>query len=168
MLADYVGEEVARRLNALLAPTVRIGSAPAHMDGVGTLSISHEGLRETAFGIGRSLYVHGFRVIALISTHGGNQTALEETASRLNERYPEAVACAPRGDVGPDPGAHSGTWLTSVMLVVRPDLVRVESAGAGDVRSATSAQGAENLERFIGSIVCAVGSEERGLADAGS
>jgi creatinine amidohydrolase len=157
LLADHVGEEVARRLNAVLAPTVRVGSAAAHMERIGTLSISPEALHETAFDIGCSLYAHGFRAIALISTHGGNQAPLEEAAGRVNQRYPDAVAYAPRGDVGPDPGAHSGPWLTSVMLVVRPDLVNVESARADDVRSATAAQGAENLERFISSIVHAVG-----------
>src|SRR5689334_3865118 len=36
-----------------------------------------------------------------------------------------AVVCAPAGDVGPSPGAHSGEWLTSVMLALRPDLVEL-------------------------------------------
>jgi len=168
MLADHVGEEVARRLNAVLAPTVRVGCAAAHMNAVGTLSISPEALRETALDIGRSLYAHGFRVIALISTHGGSQAPLDEAASRLREQYPDAAACVPRGDVGSDPGGHSGRWLTSVMLVVRPELVNVEAARADDVRSATAAQGAENLGSFISSIVRAASSEERRLADGGN
>jgi creatinine amidohydrolase/Fe(II)-dependent formamide hydrolase-like protein len=126
------------------------------MPGTGTLSVPADTLREFAFHVARSLAVHGFRVIALVSTHGGNQVALEEAAQRLNEQYPDVVTCAPRGEVGPAPGAHSGRWLTSVMLVVRPDLVDIESAGASvgdEVRAATPEVGAENLERFVSAIV---------------
>jgi creatinine amidohydrolase len=162
LLADVVGEIVAERLDAVLAPTVRVGWADPHMGGTGTLSVPTETLRGVAFSVGRSLFAHGFLVIALISTHGGNQAALEEAVQRLTEQYPDVVACAPRGDVGPAPGKHSGKWLTSVMLAVRPDLVDLESAGAelkDELRAATPDAGKENLERFVSAIVRLVRDE---------
>ena len=67
-----------------------------------------------------------------------------------------AVVCAPKGDVGPSPGAHSGEWLTSVMLALRPDLVRLESADselAVELRMATPERGARHVQRFVASIV---------------
>jgi creatinine amidohydrolase/Fe(II)-dependent formamide hydrolase-like protein len=156
ILADVVGELVAERLDAVLAPTVRVGCADAHMDRMGTLSVPAETLCTVAYHIACSLFAHGFRVIALVSTHGGNQAALEDAARLLTEENAKLVACAPRGDVGPAPGSYSGVWLTSAMLAVRPDLVDLESAPLelkDEVRRAAPESGAENLERFVAAIV---------------
>jgi creatinine amidohydrolase len=165
LLADSVGETVADRLGAVLAPTIRIGYAEQHMTNVGTLSVSAEALRETALSVALSLIRHGFDVIALISTHGGNRPALQEAARELNARHPAVVACAPSGDVGQDPGRHSGAWLTSVMLSIRPDLVDLSSAEpdlSDEVSSATAADGVERLERFASSLVQQVQDAVRG------
>lgn len=156
LLADFVGETVARRLDAVLAPTIRVGYAEGHMGRTGTLSVPADILRETASHVACSLIRHGFRVIALISTHGANGPALEEAARQLNERHRDVVACAPSGDVGEDPGPHSGAWLTSVMLAIRPDLVDLACVEAGlrdEVSTATAASGADRLDRFLSSIV---------------
>jgi creatinine amidohydrolase len=156
LLADIVGAEVATRLNAVVAPTVRVGYAAQHMTGLGTVTIADDTLQDVAFEIGHSLFIHGFRRLILVSTHGGNQPALRAAAERLNTALDDVVACAPQGDVGPDPGRHSGRWLTSVMLAVEPDLVAPERADPGlsaEVRAASAAEGAIALERFIASIV---------------
>ena len=171
LLADVVGEAVADRLGAVLAPTVRIGSAEVHMQEPGTLSVPPETLCDLALHIARSLIRHGFRVIVLLSTHGGNQAVLEGAARQLNEQHPEVLACAPRGDVGPAPGARSGEWLTSVMLVVRPDLVDVESADAdvkNEAHAATAERGAHNLERFLSAMVETVRDQARPRGSGGS
>jgi creatinine amidohydrolase len=164
LLADFVGAAVAEHLGAVLAPTVRVGCPEAHMQGSGTLSVPPQTLGDVARHIARSLIAHGFRVIVLVSTHGGNRAALENTARQLNEQHPEVLACAPRGDVGPVPGTHSGAWLTSVMLVVRPDLVDVESADADireEARTATAERGADLLKRFVSAMVETVRDQAR-------
>jgi creatinine amidohydrolase len=171
LLADVVGEAVADRLGAVLAPTVRVGCSEAHMQEPGTLSVPAETLCDLALHIARSLITDGFRVIVLLSTHGGNQTVLEEAARQLNEQHPEVLVCAPRGDVGPAPGARSGEWLTSVMLVVSPDLVDVESADAhvkDEARAATAERGAHNLERFVSAMVETVRDQARPRGSGGS
>jgi creatinine amidohydrolase len=118
--------------------------AAQHMHGAGTLTVSSATLTDLAFQIGESLARHGFRRIVLVSTHGGNTAALKAAAERLNQTFDDVRACAPEGDIGPDPGSHSGEWLTSVMLAIRPDLVRAE---------ADAAVGAAHLERFVAAIV---------------
>ena len=171
LLADVVGEAVADRLGAVLAPTVRIGCAEVHMQEPGTLSVPPETLCDLALHIARSLIRHGFRVIVLLSTHGGNQALLEGAARQLNEQHPEVLACAPRGDVGPAAGARSGEWLTSVMLVVRPDLVDVESADAdvkNEAHAATAERGAHYLERFLSAMVETVRAQARPRGSGGS
>ncbi len=136
------------------------------MGGKGTLTVSPETLREMALHIARSLLVHGFRILVLLSTHGGNHAALEPAAEELKREYPNTRVCVPRGDVGTDPGTHSGRWLTSVMLSLRPDLVDVKSADddlKNEVLGATAQAGRENLERFVSSIVQAVRDASSGM-----
>jgi creatinine amidohydrolase len=156
LLADMVGREVAARVDAVLAPTVRVGYAEPHMDLTGTLTLRPATLTDVAFEIGESLAKHGFRTIALVSTHGGNAAPLRAAVERLNETLRGARACAPDGDVGPHPGSHSGEWLTSVMVALRPELVDLRAA-SGDVAAelgpANAERGAVHLERFVTAIV---------------
>jgi creatinine amidohydrolase len=156
LIADLVGRTVAQRLNAVVAPTVRVGYADQHLHAAGTLSVPAQTLRDVALHVASSAHAHGFRVIVFVSAHGANSTALSEAARALMQRHPDAVACAPLGDVGPKPGRHSGKWLTSVMLSLRPELVDAESAEIDlidEVRASNAEIGAENLERFISAIV---------------
>ncbi len=165
LLADVVGVSVADRLSAVLAPTGRVGSAAQHAGGRGTLTVPTETLREVALNIADSLISHGFRVLVLLSTHGGNRVALEQAAEELHRQYRDIEVCVPRGDVGAEPGTHSGRWLTSVMLSLRPDLVDVNSAHEdmkAELLTATPQAGQNNLERFVSSIVRAVPEAARG------
>jgi creatinine amidohydrolase len=172
-VADAVGRAVADRLDAVLAPTCRVGCSGQHMHGAGTLTVPAETLRELATGVAQSLVTHGFGVLALVSTHGGNQAALAHAAQQLTQQHRGVVVCAPRGDVGPNPGSHSGSWLTSVMLSLRPDLVDMHAASEGledELHAATAESGAANLERFVSSVVQRVrdAARRRPSSDAGS
>lgn len=150
LLADAVGGEVARRLGALLLPTVRIGDASAHAARPGTLTLQPDTVSDTAFQLGQSLARVGVQLVALVSTHGGNAAALQAAVARLDAAG--IAACAPQGDLGPDPGAHSGSWLTSVMLALHPQLVHPEFAEL-DLAGASAERGKSHLERFVASVV---------------
>ena len=156
LLADAVGRAVADRLNAVVAPTVRVGCADEHMHGAGTLSVPADTLCDVATHIAHSLIAHGFRVLALVSIHGGNRAAIEQAVHDLRARRRDVIVCAPQGDLGPAPGRHSGKWLTSVMLALRPDLVHIDAASEDlrfELREANAETGAANLEHFVSSIV---------------
>ena len=75
-VADAVGRAVADRLDAVLAPTFRVGCSDQHMHGAGTLTVPAETLRELATHVAQSLVTHGFGVLALVSTHRGDQASL--------------------------------------------------------------------------------------------
>jgi creatinine amidohydrolase len=159
LLADAVGREVAERLDAVLAPTQRIGDADAHLNRPGTLSVGAATLAELALAVAYSLARQGFRLIVLVSTHGGNSAGVRNAVQRFD--WSGSTLCAPSGDVGPDPGAHSGEWLTSVMLALHPELVeiaRAEPELTGELRNAGAERGRAHLERFVASIVSAVRS----------
>jgi len=156
LLADAIGREVASRLGAVLAPTVRVGCAEQHMQRIGTMTLQARTLTEVAIELAGSLAAQGFAVIVLLSTHGGNSAALDAAVARLATSLDGAIACAPRGDVGPAPGAHSGEWLTSVLLALRPDLVERQRAScelASEVGVADARRGTGHIERFVTSIV---------------
>jgi creatinine amidohydrolase len=159
LVADAVGLEVATRLDALLVPSFRVGCATGHAALAGTLSLSAETMGDLGWGVARGLARDGVRVIAFVSTHGGNLEPLRAAAARLSEGLPACAVCAPRGDLGPTPGPHSGEWLTSVMLALRPELVRVAEAPAelaGEVARASAERGRDHLERFVASVVAQV------------
>jgi creatinine amidohydrolase len=148
LLADAVGREVALRLGAALAPTVRAGCDAESRD---TLSVDSGTLTEIAVDMARSLARQGFRLIVFVSAHGGNAEALRAAVARLGP-----IAVAAEGDVGPRPGSHSGAWLTSVMLALHPDLVELGEAPGGlaaELREADARRGAEDFERFVAGVV---------------
>ena len=60
-----------------------------------------ETLREVALHMARSLIDHGFRVVALLSTDGGNQAALEQAAQELERLHLDVAVCVPRGMSAP-------------------------------------------------------------------
>jgi creatinine amidohydrolase/Fe(II)-dependent formamide hydrolase-like protein len=143
-----------------LAPCLRRPSASGAPSSTfhltGTITLRASTLTEVAVEQAESLARHGFGLIVLVSTHGGNRAALDAAVTQLNAEPDGALACAPRGDVGPKPGAHSGEWLTSVMLALRPDLVEIGSAStelSADLRGTNAERGARHLERYVASIV---------------
>ncbi len=151
LLADLVGREVAARLDAVLAPTMRAGAGPP-----GTLGVRDGTLTDTAVALAESLAAIGFRLIVLLPIHGGNVEPLNVAVARFNERGGPARACAPRGDVGPDPGSHSGKWLTSVMLAYRAEVVELAAASPtlrDELSEADPDRGLAYFERFVSSIV---------------
>ena len=163
MLADAVGREVARVLDAVLAPTVRVGDAEPLAQLTGTMSVRAGTLCDLAVQLSESLIRQGFRLIVLVCAHGGNRRALDAAVARVRVSSSGAVVCAPPGNVGPRPGAHSGEWLTSVMLALRPDVVELEDAGselAGELRAANLERGVRHIERFVSSIVAGARAAE--------
>lgn len=159
LLCDFVGSEVARRLDALQVPTFRVGYDLHQRRLVGTLALRSGTLTRLACEIAESLARDRMRVVALVSTHGGNADPLRAAVAHLRSTLPDCIVCAPWGNLGPEAGTRSGEWLTSVMLALRPDLVHLEAAPgelAGELTGASAARGAEHLERFVASVVAQV------------
>jgi len=134
---------------ALLAPTLPLGSFT--FDAVGTVSVRQRVVRDAVVDFGRSLARAGFRYILIANGHGGpgHLTALEEAAAIVSRRhrvmmasvsghlawqflrgrYVDKIAAAlgrPLTDAERQAfseDAHGGWWETSLMLMIRPDLV---------------------------------------------
>jgi creatinine amidohydrolase len=134
---------------ALLAPTLPLGSFT--FDAVGTVSVRQRVVRDAVVDYGRSLARAGFRYILVANGHGGpgHLTALEEASAIVTRRHRvmmasvsghlaweflrgryvdkiEAALGRPLSDAERRAfaeDAHGGWWETSLMLLIRPDLV---------------------------------------------
>jgi creatinine amidohydrolase len=157
LIGDHLAWLVADRLDAFVAPTVRIGCSAHHLAFPGTLSISESTFHAIVADIVRSLASGGFRRIVLLPTHGGNfgplADALEKLGTLQNVRVSALtditalVSIAQTGEqeygvpLG-EGGFHAGEWETSMLMAIAPDLVHPERNEPGFTGNAEEALGA--------------------------
>jgi creatinine amidohydrolase len=148
IFGDEIGVLVAERLGAFLAPTVRVGCSQHHMSFSGTITLQEETFHSVVADIVGALAEHGFDRIVLLPTHGGNFRPLGESVGKLAPIKGVKIVTFP--DVGlllnailpvasefgltpAEGGVHAGEWETSMMLALRPELVKMERAEPGYV-----------------------------------
>jgi creatinine amidohydrolase len=144
LLGDHLARLLADRLNAFLAPTLRVGCSEHHLGFAGTLSLSESTFHAVVGDLVRSLMKGGFRRIVLVPTHGGNFAPLAAAVTKLEQ--PQAVIALT--DLGvlfqiaqmgereygvplAEGGLHAGEWETSLLLAIHPELVAMDHAEAG-------------------------------------
>jgi creatinine amidohydrolase len=135
--------------SAVLTPTLHVGSYTFHAPG--TITVRQRAVRDLLVDYGSSLARAGFRYILVLNGHGGptHLVALEEASAIVSRRYKVTMA-SPTGHLAwdflrgrylgrveaalgrsltPDErqaysdDAHGGWFETSLMLMLRPDLV---------------------------------------------
>jgi creatinine amidohydrolase len=148
VIGKKLGEELARRLgNALLAPVISIGCSDYHMNFPGTITLRKETLTHILIDYCLSICRHGFTNIVLIPIHGGNYTPVAEVAQHLGKELEDVRIIAPTDltailqmvdstarSIGIDPraaGAHAGELETSLMMILKAELVKAECRPQG-------------------------------------
>jgi len=165
---SIIGEAIARRLEAelpeqvLVLPISWLGCSRHHMDFPGSLTAEIE----TFIGVGEQLVTsmaeHGFKNFILLNSHGGNINKVTLMAEKLRYRpgpllkvvavtYWHLIGEEIQGIRETPPGGmgHAGELETSVMLAVRPELVR---------QDLMEADGPQKRSQFEGSDMFAPGS----------
>ena len=145
-----VAERLPADLPALFLPTQVVGVSSEHAGYPGTLTLSVESAIRIWQEIGDSVARTGCRKLVVINAHGGNGAAIDATTLYLRRRWSMLAVHAswrrlgyPDGLFSPREtthGVHGGDSETSLMLALRPDLVR-----RAEVRDFLSA--AETIER---------------------
>lgn len=131
---------VSDRTGVIVAPPVNYGMSLHHLGFPGSLSLRPQTLSSIIIDLLESAYEHGFRHILLLNGHGGNiasiQVALAEALHELHGlevrlenwwRVPEAEAILEEAFPS-QPSGHSDQGETSVVLAIRPDVVRLDRA----------------------------------------
>ena len=136
--------EVVRRIETrvrdrvLFTPLMWLGNSHHHMEYAGTLSASPRVYLDMLEDLVENLLSHGFRRIVILNGHGGNITpykqAIFEVRQRHRVRRDLLLLGASYWDFAePHTGhddfvqtavGHACEWETSMMLALRPDLVK--------------------------------------------
>jgi creatinine amidohydrolase/Fe(II)-dependent formamide hydrolase-like protein len=146
LLGDHMARLLAGRLDAFVAPTLRVGCSQHHVGFAGTMSISETTMHAVVADLVRSLLAGGFRRIVLLPSHGGNFAPLAAALELLDaDERAHVVAITDfsvlfqiaqlgereHGVPLAEGGLHAGEWETSLPLALHPELVKMEHAEAG-------------------------------------
>ncbi|CAK0908746.1 unnamed protein product [Prorocentrum cordatum] len=142
-LLDRALERLPPEATVLALPPLEVCVSCEHSGFAGTLEVSAETAAATWAEIGACVAKAGVRKLLLYNSHGGNHALAEVVARRLRLDHGMLVAVAmnlaqgmaPGGSVAalfPEDevryGIHGGALETSLMLHLRPDLVRLDAA----------------------------------------
>ncbi len=121
-------------LCVLVLPALTVGSSLEHTAYAGTLSVDAETLLATWRQIGACVARAGLRKLVILNTHGGQTALVDMAALRLRAERAMLVVRANYFRFGTPDGVfnaqdldediHGGLVETSLMLHLRPDLVR--------------------------------------------
>ncbi|MCU0261161.1 MAG: mycofactocin biosynthesis peptidyl-dipeptidase MftE, partial [Ilumatobacteraceae bacterium] len=118
----------ARRADTVVAPALHITSSGEHAGFPGTLSIGAAATELVVVELVRSAdWASG---VVLVNGHGGNARPVTDAVRRLTDEGRRVIAWWPKVTDG---DLHAGATETSLLLALRPDLVRTEAAAAGPV-----------------------------------
>lgn len=145
IITQALGERLEKRIpdRVLLLPVELFGSSPHHLVFSGTLSLTSRTFLEVAWELADSLARHGFHHFLLLNGHGGNQALLNVAVQEIRLKRPELkIAHATYWTVAAEEFArireskeggmgHACEMETSILLALRPELVRRELAEPG-------------------------------------
>ena len=136
-LLDEALQDAPDDLPLVVLPTLPYGKSDEHRAFPGTLTLSAETLTALLVEIGASVARAGIRKLVILSSHGGNSEAMAVAGRTLRLDWNMLVVATNFMRLGqPDAlfpadelrhGIHAGDVETSLMLHLRPDLVRREA-----------------------------------------
>ena len=140
MLLGEIVRRISARLDStvLFAPLMWLGNSHHHLDFSGTLSASPRTYLDLLCGLVDNAIAHGFRRIAFVNGHGGNDVpgkqALFEVRQKYRQRSDLLLALTTYWGLGTQPWlrdssihqremGHACEWETSMVLRAAPHLV---------------------------------------------
>lgn len=124
----------------VVLPAIEFGFAHHHLPFGGTISLEMTHYSDLLTDVGVSLAASGFRSVAFVNGHGGNDSPMREAIDRIvfereadihvaGASYWDAAASELEAfaDRGLIPG-HAGWFETSCVMSIRPELVHWERA----------------------------------------
>lgn len=155
VIAQGVGERLARRLDALATPVMPFGHADHHMSFPGSISLSNRTLATMLVEVTESLARGGFGKFIFLSGHGGNKLAIDLAVAELaqslsdsaliharmlplqtSQAFRERVQAQWAAELSEPWGAHGGEQESAAVMALRPELVRLDRCPAAvDLRA---------------------------------
>jgi creatinine amidohydrolase len=126
-------------LPVTILPVEPVGYSIEHMDVAGSKTLSYDEAVQRWLGMAQQLHAMGIRKFVMLNAHGGNSPLMTIVATEARVRFNMLAVVTswtrfgqPAGLIDPNDKAidiHGGDIETSVMLALRPDLVRMDKAG---------------------------------------
>jgi creatinine amidohydrolase len=123
--------------SVLVLPALPVGDSLEHSAYPGTLVADMDHLLGLWLSVGRSVARAGLRKLVIFNSHGGQRAHVDQAALRLRVAHRMLVVRAHSFALGMPPGLfdvdelahgiHGGAVETSLMLHLRPDLVRLDA-----------------------------------------
>jgi creatinine amidohydrolase len=125
--------------NALLLPLTWLGNSHHHLDFPGTVSAEPRLWIDLLLGLVDNFISHGFRRIVVVNGHGGNDVPGRQAMFEVRQKYRERkdllllfatywnLVESPQqsiSDLEQNEMGHACEWETSMILHLRPDLVK--------------------------------------------
>jgi creatinine amidohydrolase len=140
--ATEVAREVALLRDIFVAPPVHYGVCRSTRGFPGTITVGHDSLRSYVYDLLLSFYESGFRKVMILTGHAGGQhiSALEEACQMAAAQRDfllsmvslfdliDTQAVEAKGD------GHAGEMETSMMMLIRADLVKGRPAANFPIR----------------------------------
>jgi creatinine amidohydrolase len=135
-IARSAAKVAAADIPVVVAPTLPFGSSHHHIPFGGTMSFSTETYFRLVYELCETLIMGDWRRIFILNGHGGNHEIIQLVARDLALKYPVQMAAASYWNIAWEklieaganvnarlPG-HAGFFETSVVMALRPELVR--------------------------------------------
>ncbi|MGC9134946.1 creatininase family protein [Caldisphaera sp.] len=134
--AQFVAEEVAKKVKGHLFPTIWYGSSIYLSKFPGTINIESNAFRLYVYNVLKEIARNGYKLIVIINGHGGNTSLLniaaKDAAYEMNATYIiidwwKDVGKETRQKLFTQPG-HAGDDETSAMLYLEEEDVDIDKA----------------------------------------
>jgi creatinine amidohydrolase len=131
LAAQALGERIARELgNCYLLPALPFSCSREHCDFAGTVWLKPATLAAIITDLAGAIHFHGINKLALIVAHGGNwvikptirELNLDRSGMKIITTSPESGTA----EQGKFAELHSGAHETSMILALRPELVKLD------------------------------------------
>jgi creatinine amidohydrolase len=149
LLVDAVANLGATRVDddvpVVVAPPLWAGYSPHHLPFGGTLTLSFDTMLDVVEELADSALSNGFDALVFLNGHGGNKPLIDAATSTVGADHPEAAVVGltyfdladefidELRDSDPGGMAHGGEFETSLLLHLRPELVREDGRDAPNV-----------------------------------
>ena len=158
LVASEVASRVVEKVDAIVTPPLWVSYSEWHSGFKGTLSLRQDTVVDVLRQICEQLILYGFKRFLFVNAHVGNDEPIAIVSNTLRAQH--NVVCAMvnlwslanelaqnEGDFVESRFTHAGEIMTSVMLALHPNLVRLDLAQAESIRSESSALTQENSSR---------------------
>lgn len=102
VIAQRLAEEVARRTNSLVVPTIPFGYSALFQDFPGTITLRSEVVAAVYEDVVHSIVRHGFDHLLFLAMHIPNQPMMEHVANKVRDELGVLIAWINPGQLAPD------------------------------------------------------------------